>query len=220
MPTNKSIQTLALSLSLVPSGLTPVSVFPPFNTPRTFPAIGVIFFDCVDCVEALPVYDYDNHYDLTYALAAQHATQAAADALAAQQATQAAADAQATADQAARDQAARDQAVVAPAPAPAPATPPPQQQTPPTAQPTRPSRPTNPTRGTPRSTNRPTTVRPIIAKQPTTTLPVYINGNQPTPAINPIYNYNYRVISTSATVPPYGASYPRKPSTRLLFSGY
>ena len=101
--------------------------------------------------------------------------------------------------------------VVTPAPAaPAPiipVTPPPQQQTPPTAQPTRPSRPTNPTRGTPRSTNRPTTVRPIIAKQPTTTLPVYINGNQPTPASSPQYNYPY-------------ASYPRKPSTRLLFSGY
>ena len=35
--------TLAQSLALVPLGLTAVSVFPPFATPRTVPAVGVIF---------------------------------------------------------------------------------------------------------------------------------------------------------------------------------
>ena len=35
--------TLAASLALLPAGLTPVSVFPPFLNPRTVPAVGVIF---------------------------------------------------------------------------------------------------------------------------------------------------------------------------------
>ena len=38
-----STQTLATALSLVPLGLTPIAVFPPYNTPRTIPAISVIF---------------------------------------------------------------------------------------------------------------------------------------------------------------------------------
>ena len=42
MPTAAS-PTLAESLSLVPAGLTPVSVFPPWATTRTVPAVGVIF---------------------------------------------------------------------------------------------------------------------------------------------------------------------------------
>ena len=68
LPTNYSIPTLALSLSLVPAGLTPVSVFPPFNTPRThFPAIGVIFSEA-------PNFDYD------YTDYGHQATQAPADA--------------------------------------------------------------------------------------------------------------------------------------------
>ena len=41
-PTTSS-PTLEESLSLVPSGLVAVSVFPPFETPRTVPAVGVIF---------------------------------------------------------------------------------------------------------------------------------------------------------------------------------
>ena len=41
-PTTSS-PTLEESLSLVPSGLVAVSVFPPFETHRTVPAIGVIF---------------------------------------------------------------------------------------------------------------------------------------------------------------------------------
>ena len=68
MPTNYSIPTLALSLSLVPAGLTPVSVFPPFNNPRTLPAIGVIFSEA-------PNFDYD------YTDYGHQATQAPADAL-------------------------------------------------------------------------------------------------------------------------------------------
>ena len=36
-------QTLAIALTLVPLGLTPVAVFPPYNTPRTTPAVSVIF---------------------------------------------------------------------------------------------------------------------------------------------------------------------------------
>ena len=42
MPTTAS-PTLVESLSLVPAGLTPVSVFPPWATSRTVPAVGVIF---------------------------------------------------------------------------------------------------------------------------------------------------------------------------------
>ena len=38
-----SSQTLATALSLVPPGLTAIAVFPPYNTPRTIPAISVIF---------------------------------------------------------------------------------------------------------------------------------------------------------------------------------
>merc|ERR1711971_1526352 len=36
-------QTLAIALTLVPPGLTPIAVFPPYNTPRTIPAVSVIF---------------------------------------------------------------------------------------------------------------------------------------------------------------------------------
>ena len=38
-----STQTLATALSLVPLGLTPIAVFPPYDTPRTIPAVSVIF---------------------------------------------------------------------------------------------------------------------------------------------------------------------------------
>lgn len=38
-----STQTLATALSLVPPGLTAIAVFPPYNTPRTIPAVSVIF---------------------------------------------------------------------------------------------------------------------------------------------------------------------------------
>ena len=36
-------QTLAIAQALVPPGLTPIAVFPPYNTPRTIPAVSVIF---------------------------------------------------------------------------------------------------------------------------------------------------------------------------------
>ena len=36
-------QQFALAISLVPIGLTPVAVFPPFETPRTIEAVAVIF---------------------------------------------------------------------------------------------------------------------------------------------------------------------------------
>ena len=36
-------QTLATAQTLVPPGLTPIAVFPPYNTPRTIPAVSVIF---------------------------------------------------------------------------------------------------------------------------------------------------------------------------------
>ena len=36
-------QTLAKALTLVPPGLTPIAVFPPYNTPRTIPAVSVTF---------------------------------------------------------------------------------------------------------------------------------------------------------------------------------
>ena len=36
-------QTLATALTLVPPGLNPIAVFPPYNTPRTIPAVSVIF---------------------------------------------------------------------------------------------------------------------------------------------------------------------------------
>jgi len=48
LPTDTSILTLALSLILVPLGLSAVAVFPPFATPRTFPAVGVIFREARD----------------------------------------------------------------------------------------------------------------------------------------------------------------------------
>ena len=38
-----SAQTLSTALALVPLGLTAVAVFPPYNTPRTIPAVSVIF---------------------------------------------------------------------------------------------------------------------------------------------------------------------------------
>ena len=36
-------QTLATAQTLVPPGLTPIAAFPPYNTPRTIPAVSVIF---------------------------------------------------------------------------------------------------------------------------------------------------------------------------------
>ena len=38
-----SPQTLVAALALVPAGLAAVAVFPPYATPRTVPAISVIF---------------------------------------------------------------------------------------------------------------------------------------------------------------------------------
>ena len=38
-----SPQTLISALGLVPVGLTAIAVFPPYNTPRTVPAVSVIF---------------------------------------------------------------------------------------------------------------------------------------------------------------------------------
>ena len=38
-----SAQTLSTALALVPLGLTAVAVFPPYNRPRTIPAVSVIF---------------------------------------------------------------------------------------------------------------------------------------------------------------------------------
>ena len=52
-------QTLANALTLVPPGLTPIAVFPPYNTPRKIPAVGVIFSEdpniryCVICILAI-----------------------------------------------------------------------------------------------------------------------------------------------------------------------
>lgn len=43
MPSDGGIATAALSLALVPLGLSAVSIFPPFERPRTIPAIAVIF---------------------------------------------------------------------------------------------------------------------------------------------------------------------------------
>ena len=43
LPNDFTIPTLGQSLALVPLGLTPIAVFPPFAIPRTLPAIGVIF---------------------------------------------------------------------------------------------------------------------------------------------------------------------------------
>lgn len=42
-PRDSQISTSSLSLVLVPLGLLAVAVFPPFESPRTFPAVGVIF---------------------------------------------------------------------------------------------------------------------------------------------------------------------------------
>ena len=38
-----SPQTLISALALVPVGLTAIAVFPPYSTPRTVPAVSVIF---------------------------------------------------------------------------------------------------------------------------------------------------------------------------------
>ena len=35
--------TLAMAIALVPVGLTPIAVFPPYTKPRTVPAVSVIF---------------------------------------------------------------------------------------------------------------------------------------------------------------------------------
>ena len=47
------IPTLALSLALLPSGLNPVAVFPPFQNPRTMEAVGLIFTEEMDMSEAV-----------------------------------------------------------------------------------------------------------------------------------------------------------------------
>ena len=39
---------LATALTLLPLGLTPIAVFPPYNTPRQIPAISVIFSEDPD----------------------------------------------------------------------------------------------------------------------------------------------------------------------------
>ena len=39
---------LATALTLVPLGLTPIAIFPPYNTPRQIPAISVIFSEDPD----------------------------------------------------------------------------------------------------------------------------------------------------------------------------
>ena len=38
-----NLANLGTALSLVPAGLTAVAVFPPYNTPRQFPSVSVIF---------------------------------------------------------------------------------------------------------------------------------------------------------------------------------
>merc|ERR1719367_701628 len=43
LPSDGSISTAALSLALVPLGLAAVAIFPPFDRPRTVPAVAVIF---------------------------------------------------------------------------------------------------------------------------------------------------------------------------------
>ena len=53
MPTNILIPTLALSLALLPNGLQPVAVFPPFENPRTMEAVGLIFTEEMDMSEAV-----------------------------------------------------------------------------------------------------------------------------------------------------------------------
>ena len=45
--------TLALSLALLPNGLQPVAVFPPFERPRTMDAVGLIFTEETDMSEAV-----------------------------------------------------------------------------------------------------------------------------------------------------------------------
>ena len=43
LPNIQANPSASQAVSLVPFGLTPVAVFPPFDTPRTLPAIAVIF---------------------------------------------------------------------------------------------------------------------------------------------------------------------------------
>ena len=43
VPNIQANPSASQAVSLVPFGLTPVAVFPPFDTPRTLPAIAVIF---------------------------------------------------------------------------------------------------------------------------------------------------------------------------------
>merc|ERR1712223_1241738 len=45
--------TLALSLALLPNGLQPVAVFPPFERPRTMDAVGLIFTEETDMSDAV-----------------------------------------------------------------------------------------------------------------------------------------------------------------------
>merc|ERR1719225_797836 len=52
-PTDISIPTLGASLALVPAGATAVAVFPPFETARTVPAIGVIFSEARNMVQTV-----------------------------------------------------------------------------------------------------------------------------------------------------------------------
>ena len=53
MPTNLLIPTLALSLALLPNGLQPVAVFPPFENPRTMEAVGLLFTEEIDMSEVV-----------------------------------------------------------------------------------------------------------------------------------------------------------------------
>ena len=45
--------TVALSLALLPFGLQPVAVFPPFEKERTMDAVGLIFTEEADMFEAV-----------------------------------------------------------------------------------------------------------------------------------------------------------------------
>jgi len=61
LPTNAAIQTLSLSLALVPLGLIAVVVFPPFASPRTLPAVAVIFSEPRNMGSPVPISKRDVH---------------------------------------------------------------------------------------------------------------------------------------------------------------
>ena len=64
-PTNLANPSAASAVALVPAGLTAVAVFPPFATPRTLPAIAVIFSEA-SSRRKRDIYSYRNHYDYQY----------------------------------------------------------------------------------------------------------------------------------------------------------